>query len=265
MRSHTELARLAEGQYGVVTFRQLRGLGFSKGAISRSSEADRLGRIHRGVYAVAHARLSRRGRCLAAVLACGSGALLSHESAAFLWGALSWCPTPAEVSVPSRGRQRRGIKLHHAPGVATDERDELDGIPVTSLPRTLLDLAGGGSPRRLQRSIERAERLGLLDVAAIDASLHRHFGRPGTKRVLEAIEIYRDLGFTRSRAELLFLDMRSTPTGSESDSRSKSTDGTRTGREPLSRPTRYGKRISSWPGSIRSGSPPGASKFRDAP
>jgi very-short-patch-repair endonuclease len=207
MRSHTELARVAERQYGIVTFRQLRGLGFSKGAISRSSEADRLRRIHRGVYAVGHARLSRRGRCLAAVLACGSGAPLSHASAAWLWGVLSWCPTPAEVSVASRGRQRRGINVHRAPGIAPGERGELDGIPVTSLPRTLLDLAGRGSARRLQQAIERAERLGLLDLAAIDASLHSHFGRPGTKRVLEAIEIYRDPGFTRSRAELLFLDI----------------------------------------------------------
>src|SRR5690349_21614462 len=86
MRSHAELAALAEKQDGVVTFRQRRGLGFSKGAIARASEAERLLRVHRGVYAVGHRRMASRGRQLAAVLACGDGALLSHGSAAWAWG-----------------------------------------------------------------------------------------------------------------------------------------------------------------------------------
>ncbi|HEX8050090.1 MAG TPA: type IV toxin-antitoxin system AbiEi family antitoxin domain-containing protein, partial [Solirubrobacterales bacterium] len=79
MRSHRALADLAEAQHGVVSFRQLRQLGFSKGHISRAYEADRLRRIHRGVYAVGHGRLSRLGRCNAAVLACGVDAVLSHR------------------------------------------------------------------------------------------------------------------------------------------------------------------------------------------
>src|SRR3954468_6818334 len=102
MRSHYALAKLAEAQHGVVSFRQLRELGFSKGHISRAFEADRLKRIHRGVYAVGHARLSGQGRCLAAVLACGNGAVLSHHSAAWLWGLLPRCPHEASVTNSSR-------------------------------------------------------------------------------------------------------------------------------------------------------------------
>lgn len=89
MRSLAPLADLAERQYGVVTYRQMRDLGLSNGHIHRASKASRLRRVHRGVYAVGHDRLSHHGLSLAAVLACGSGAVLSHRSAAWLWGFLS--------------------------------------------------------------------------------------------------------------------------------------------------------------------------------
>jgi len=106
MRSHEDLSRLADAQYGVVTFRQLIGLGFSKGAIWRMSEARRLCRMHRGVYAVGHTELSRYGRCLAAVLACGDGAVLSHKSAAWLLGLRGDCPRDADVTVIGHGHRR---------------------------------------------------------------------------------------------------------------------------------------------------------------
>lgn len=206
MRSHAPLAELAQAQYGVVSFRQLRRLGFSTGAISRGRSAGRLHRIHRGVYAVGHTNLADHGRCMAAVLACGPRALLSHESAAWLWGLFPTCPFEPEVSVPDTGRPRAGIRAHRIAPLATDESGTQERIPVTSLPRTLLDLAATGRGRRLQQAIEKAKRLDLLDLGEIDDLLDRRRGASGTRRLREALEIYRDLAFSRSRSELLFLD-----------------------------------------------------------
>src|SRR5215218_9954233 len=120
MRSHRALAEIAERQYGVVTTAQLRGLGFSSSAISRASFAGRLHRVHRGVYSIGYRQLGRHGRCLTTVLACGDGACLSHEAAAWLWGLLPWCPKVVDVTVPGAGRSRPGIRLHHAPALAAD-------------------------------------------------------------------------------------------------------------------------------------------------
>jgi hypothetical protein len=85
MRSHAKLAELAGQQYGLVTYRQLKRLGFSGGKVARSSKAMRLHRVHRGVYSVGHAVLSDRARCLAAVMSAGRGAVVSHAAAAWLW------------------------------------------------------------------------------------------------------------------------------------------------------------------------------------
>jgi predicted transcriptional regulator of viral defense system len=207
MRSHARLADLAQAQYGVVSFQQLRRLGFSKGAINRSSEANRLLRVHQGVYAVGHIELSDHGRCMAAVLACGPRAALSHESAAWLWGFLPTCRIEPEVSVPSAGRLRTGIKAHRVAPFALSELGEFERVPVTSPARTLLDLAAANRRRRLQRAIEKAKRLDRLDLREIDELLHRRRGAAGTKLLREGVEIYRDPAFSRSRAELLFLDL----------------------------------------------------------
>ncbi len=204
MRSHSELAALATRQHGIVTFRQLRALGFSKGAISRASGADRFLRIHRGVYAVGHRRLTPHGRCLAAVLACGDGALLSHGSAAWAWGLSASSPDVPEV-LSSGGRRRKGIWVRRATGLLPEDRSAPNGIPATSVPRTLLDLTAGPA-WKMESAIERAERTRQLDLVAIDELLRRHTTHPGRRNLRKAIEIYRDPGFTRSRAELAFLD-----------------------------------------------------------
>jgi predicted transcriptional regulator of viral defense system/very-short-patch-repair endonuclease len=207
VRSQQRLAVLAARQYGVVSSRQLVGLGYSRNAIRHAVATSRLHRAHRGVYAVGHSALSPHGRCLAAVLACGRGAVLSHESAGWLWGFLPRPPVRAEVTVPSRGHRRGGIHTHHSISITSDERGELEEIPVTSAPRTLLDLAPSGPAKRLERAVERAERLGHLDLIDIDAILRRRAGAPGAKRLFEALDIYRDPAFSRARSELLFLDL----------------------------------------------------------
>jgi len=206
MRSHHDLTELAEVQHGVVSFRQLRELGFSKGHISRAFEAGRLRRIHRGVYAIGHGRLSDHGICHAAVLACGVGAVLSHHSAAWLLGFLPRCPREAAVTTPSRGHRRRRIRVHRAAALAERDCTTHEGIPVTSAARTLLDLGAVGTTRELTSAVDRARRLGRLDFSALDALIARHRSAVPARRLEQVLALYRKPVFDRARSELLFLD-----------------------------------------------------------
>jgi hypothetical protein len=205
MRSHRALAELARKQHGVVSYRQLRELGLSKGHIHRSREARRLHPIHRGVYAVGHPYLSPHGRCMAAVLVFEEGAVVSHRSAAWLWGIGPLGPRAVEVTVAARGNQRQGLRVHRVWALSDRERARQDAIPVTSIARTLLDLAGTSSAKQIERAVERTKRRGLLDLPSIDALLsHRHgFGK---ERLQEALRLYRQPVSERARSELLFLD-----------------------------------------------------------
>jgi hypothetical protein len=156
-------ARLAENaarQYGVVTIAQLAELGLDRWAVKRRVESGRLHRLHRGVYAVGHTAVSLRGRWLAAVLASGNGALLSHRSAAALWGMRPTSAPMIDVTVPPGNGHRTNdrIRVHRARREASVHL----GIPVTSLRCTLDDLAASKIPRwQLRKAEEAAERLGL--------------------------------------------------------------------------------------------------------
>jgi predicted transcriptional regulator of viral defense system len=207
VRTHQRLATLAAKQHGVVSARQLRRLGYSASATDRAAAAGRLHRIHRGVYAVGHARLTAHGRCLAAVAACGPTALLSHASAAWLWGLLPSCPAEPEIMASNRRHGRRAIQIRYSAALVDSDRARHEGIPVTALPRTLLDLAVTARRSQLDRAVQRAERLDLLDIATIEAMLERRRGAPGTAVLREALEIYRQPVFARSRPERLFLDL----------------------------------------------------------
>lgn len=207
MRSHGGLAILAEQQYGVVTAEQLRRLEFSDAAVGRMARAQRLRRVHRGVYAVGHRALPRRGRCMAAVLACGKGAVLSHGSAAWLLGLAPGLPGTIDVTVPSHGQRHRGIALHHSSTLIAPEHGRLAGIPITSWPRTMLDLAATRSAWELNDAVERAERKEILDIGTVDALLRRRRGDRGVARLRLAVDIYRDPAFSRARSERLFLAM----------------------------------------------------------
>jgi predicted transcriptional regulator of viral defense system len=104
---------VAARQHGLIARRQLVALGFGRGAIRRWLECGRLHRVHGGVYAIGHARLTARGRWIAGVLACGEGALLSHASAGVLWDLLPPRGAQIHVTVPRRGARRpRGVTLH---------------------------------------------------------------------------------------------------------------------------------------------------------
>src|SRR4051812_42917781 len=163
-----EVAKIAERQHGVIAHRQLATLGFGRGAIRHQLDVGRLHRLHRGVYAVGHRRLTLQGHRMAAVLTAGESALLSHRDAAALWRLLLPAGTRFHVTVVARGRaQPRGIVLHQVRGLDGHDRARRDGIPVTSLPRTLLDLAEVEPVATLARAYDEAERLRLLDVCAV--------------------------------------------------------------------------------------------------
>jgi predicted transcriptional regulator of viral defense system len=205
MRSHSRLADLAEEQYGVVSFRQLRELGFSKGHIYRAHEADRLRRVHRGVYAVGHSKLSPRGRCRAALLAFNDCAVLSHRSAAWLWGLFPSCREEVDVTLAGKSRRKR-IRVHRVMAISDRDIKTLERIRATSLPRTLLDIASSEPKRELERAVDRAKRRNLLDLGAIDELLQRRGRVPGASQLREALSLYRKPVFDRARSELLFVD-----------------------------------------------------------
>ncbi len=207
-RPHGELGELAGRQHGIVSIRQLTGpLGYSKSAVARAARSGRLHRLHQGVYAVGHTDLSPRGWCLAAVLACGPGALLSHSSAAWLWGIRRQGPAPYEVTTPiPRRRKPPRVIVHRSRCLAGADRALVDGIPVTAVSRLLLDLAAGDRRGRISRDLERAEELRLLDARAVGALLDRTRGHHGHGRLRRAVALYQPPPFTRSGFERRFFE-----------------------------------------------------------
>lgn len=136
------VAALAARQHGVVARLQLMDLGIGRGAISRWRDSGRLNHVHAGVFAVGHERLTVRGRWMAAVLTCRDGTLLSHGDAGALWDLVPVGGSRIHVTVPSAGTRRRsGLAVHETARFEPEERAIRDAIPVTSVPRTLLDLA----------------------------------------------------------------------------------------------------------------------------
>jgi hypothetical protein len=201
------IAALAARQHGVVARWQLVELGLSRGALYHRTSTGRLHSIHRGVYAVGHPRLSGHGRWMAAVLACGQGAVLSHRSAGALWDLTQAAAGRADVTVESGGRRvRRGIQLHRARTLPEEQRTKREGVPVTTVARTLLDLAEMVQPRQLVRAFEAAERLGLLDMEQLIAVRDGNRGRRGVKSLSALIDDHHAVHETRSELERRFID-----------------------------------------------------------
>ncbi len=157
------IAEIADRQHGVVTTAQLRALGLDKDQILYRAKIGRLHRVHHGVYAVGRRRISPRGRWMAAALACGETAVVSHRSAASLWGMLPVRREAVEVSVPSYGgrRQRPGIRVHRSATLRPDHVTRHLEIPVTTAARTVSDLGPVTSPQELRLAVRQAETLGL--------------------------------------------------------------------------------------------------------
>jgi very-short-patch-repair endonuclease/predicted transcriptional regulator of viral defense system len=200
-----ELALLAERQHGVVARWQLLARGFEPGAVTRRIERRRLHVVHRGVYAVGHPVLTPEGRWMAAVLAGGPGSTLSHRSAAAHHGVIEAGRTVADVTAPTRRSSRPGIDLHEGV-LPEDERTIHDGIPVTTVARTLLDLATVLDDERLAQAVGKAEALGLGDTTSLPDLMCRYPSRRGAvalRAILADARIGMDLA--RSELEIRFL------------------------------------------------------------
>jgi hypothetical protein len=196
-----ELAEQASCQHGVVARRQLLGMGFSSHQIERMRAARRLHDIHRGVYALGHRVLSQRSRWMAAVLASGPAALLSHRCAAALTNIRRTSLTYAEVIVPQRRGTIEGVRVHVSARILEQDRDTIDGIPCTSLARTLLDLSAILPRREIERACDEAEVQELFDLKAIHDVLARSHGRRGTA-MLRAVLDEHAIGTTLTRPGL---------------------------------------------------------------
>jgi hypothetical protein len=187
------LARLAASQEGVVSLRQICDAGLSERAAHHRVAAGRLHRMHPGVYAVGHPSVSVDGRRIAAVLACGDGAVLSRRSAAAAWGVLGGDGKRFDVVAPGRSGGRSGdeqaIDLRRTRRLQPPDVTKLRGIPITTVERTLLDLAGVVSAPVLQRVVHESEVAGLLDVGAVEATIDRNPGRRGTRVLRSALGV----------------------------------------------------------------------------
>jgi hypothetical protein len=205
LRTHQPVAELAARQFGVVTRRQLIELGYTEEMIDHDLETGRLQAWHRSVFAVGHQGLSPHGFCMAAVLFRGSGALVSFQSAVWLWGLEPKLEVPIHASVPWRGHAQGALALHHCPALRDEDATETEHLPVTSVPRTLLDYAWCAKTYRLERAIDRADRLELLDPTAVHLITEEVRGHRGRKPLLRAMAIYHEKGFTRSGGEKMML------------------------------------------------------------
>jgi predicted transcriptional regulator of viral defense system len=210
-RCDRAVAALAERQHGCVARRQLLALGIGEDAIDHRIAAGRLHRIHHGVYAVGHAKLSVRGRWMAAVLAAGPGAVLSHRSAGALWGLRGG--SGIEITSPQKCR-RPGIIAHRAT-LRPDELTTRDGIPVTTVARTLLDLAAVLPRADVESAFHQAEYQHRTDVTSLDALVARYPTRRGIATIRRILEDARlTTGITKSQLEkafLAFLDQHGLP------------------------------------------------------
>jgi very-short-patch-repair endonuclease len=192
----------------LVTLEQLRALGISADGAYQRAVAGRLHRVHEGVYAVGHALLTKDGRWMAAVLACGSGAVLSHRSAAALLGIREIDHSSVDVTAPNRrGRHPSGIDAHRF-SLPMSDWATVRGIPCTTAERTLLDLAAVVPVWQLRKALAEAEVLRIVDLSVLRALLRRSRGRRGVARLrLILDELHPETKRTRSELERMFLRM----------------------------------------------------------
>ena len=167
------LAELAARQHGVVARAQLAQFGFGAGAIKYRRKLGRLHLLYRGVYAVGHRPPSPLATAMAAVLACGPDAALSHQSAAALWRIVPRWPSPTHVIAPT-DRRHSGIHVHRS---ANADATTHYGLPVTTPARTLVDLADVLNPKQLTRALNEAQVQRLTTPKELATLFTRYPGR----------------------------------------------------------------------------------------
>jgi hypothetical protein len=196
---------LAEHQHGVVARHQLRELELGRGLIDDRLRSGHFVQVHRGVFAVGHSRISQRGRWLAAVLACGPGAVLSYGSAATLWG-IRGSRGPIDVTRASGHRRPHGVRLHQTRRLPSDHVTTETAIPVTSIERTLLDIAERLDAKQLEHALVEADRSGRLRWSVLEQLVEEANGRRGRRLLRRLIHQVSPLAAeTRSGTEIDFL------------------------------------------------------------
>jgi hypothetical protein len=184
------LAALAGNQYGVIARDQIVGLGFSARSIDNRLNSHRLSRVHEGVYAVGSAPLSQAGRHTAALLAIRPDPLLCHVSSAARQQLMRE-GREIHVAISTRvTRSLSGVVVHRPRRIDPEDRTRIDGFPMTSVPRTLLDLGQILSFSRLQKVVEEADRIEVLDIHAIEEVICRYPGHRGCRPLRRIISDY---------------------------------------------------------------------------
>lgn len=198
------IGALAADRWGVVSRGQLLDAGLSRKQVANRVRAGRLLRLHRGVYAVGHARLRREGRWLAAVLAVGPGAVLSHRDAAGLHDLRPANHASIDVTTTANRPDEPGVRVHRTRSLDAQDVTTVSGIPVTTVARTLVDLAGQIPHDHLTKAIKEAERQRTFDLRAVEAVMARTRGRrgPGHRAMREALLERRALEATATRSLL---------------------------------------------------------------
>jgi very-short-patch-repair endonuclease len=195
------IAELADRQHGVVARWQLLAMGLGAGAIEHRLRAGRLFLMHKGVYVVGRQSLTPRGYWMAAVLAAGPGAVLSYNRAAELHGIRQSHQVKVDVTIPKGHRSDRPTIRIHSSTLDPEDIATVDGIPVTSVARTILDLAGVLDEDQLLQVIEEGDRLGTFDLRAIERAMARRPKSGGVAKLRHILADYRDAPDLRSKLE----------------------------------------------------------------
>jgi very-short-patch-repair endonuclease len=187
-----------------LTRRDLLGLGFTPKGIKHRVATGRLHAISSGIYAVGRPELTPYGRWMAAVLVCGDGAVLSHRSAAELWGIGREWEGRIDVSVRRECRIRRvGLKVRGRAALPGRSLVRRHGIPVTTPVQTLIDLATEPNPLRLERAVNEADKLDLVDPETLRNALDAYVGMPGVKTLRNLLDRH-TFRLSDSDLEILF-------------------------------------------------------------
>jgi very-short-patch-repair endonuclease len=190
-----------------VTHRQLAAVGIRGTSVTRRVAAGRLVRLYRGVFAVGHLQRTPEARWIAAVMACGRGAALSHLDAAALWRIYESRGTTIHVTTTRSPRTLPGIHAHRARTLDPADMTVKDGIPVTTVARTVIDLTDLLPSDRILRAMREAEYLKLLDMDTLIAAVQRANGRRRLNELTQAIERHRPGQIVREELEHRFLEL----------------------------------------------------------
>jgi very-short-patch-repair endonuclease len=195
-------------QHGVASLAQLLEIGLKRAAVYKRARCGRLHRVHQAVYSIAPSELlSLRGHFMAAVLACGPGAVLSHRSAAHLHGLRRTTRANVDVTTPGTvTHKHEGVDVHASTTLTRADTTIVDGIPCTTVARTALDLGDVVSTRAVERALEEGERMEIIDHRALNDQLERNLTRAAAGKLRQALASLRPgAGPTESQFEEDFL------------------------------------------------------------